>query len=146
MGEKGSITGLYTVLVESDDMNEPVADTVRSILDGHIVLSRKLASLNHYPAIDILESVSRVMKDIIPNEHERSSAWLNEMLATYKESEDLINIGAYVKGSSKKIDMAIAVNIKINEYLRQGMYDQAAWEDTVDQLKILAGENDMAGA
>ena len=108
--EKGSITGLYTVLVDGDDMTEPIADAVRSILDGHIVLSRKLANKGHYPAIDTLQSVSRVMPDIIDSDHYQRSMRFNEIFATYKEAEDLINIGAYVKGSNSQIDHALSKN------------------------------------
>ena len=104
---KGSITGLYTVLVDNDDMNEPIADAVRSILDGHIVLSRRLAHKNHYPAIDILESISRVMTKIVTPEQQQIAMKARELLATYREAEDLINIGAYVKGSNPKIDESI---------------------------------------
>ncbi len=133
-GDKGSITGLYTVLVESDDMNEPIADAVRSILDGHIVLSRRLASMNHYPAVDALESVSRVMKDIIPKEHQQAAKDTLEMLATYRESEDLINIGAYAKGSNPRIDQAISRIEDINGFLKQDMYDKATYDETIQKL------------
>ena len=118
-GKTGSITGLYTVLVEGDDMNEPVADAVRSILDGHIVLSRRLASGGHYPAIDVLESVSRVMPSITTEEHRQAAQRLLDLLATYRESEDLINIGAYVKGSNPRIDQAIAMIQQIWLFLKQ---------------------------
>jgi flagellum-specific ATP synthase len=136
-GEKGSITGLYTVLVESDDMNEPIADAVRSILDGHIVLSRKLASLNHYPAIDVLNSVSRVMKDVIDQTHNKNAQELLETMATYREAEDLIHIGAYNKGSSPKIDKAIAMIDSINGFLRQGITESAPLKDTIQRLNKL---------
>jgi len=104
---KGSITALYTVLVEGDDFNEPIADFSRSILDGHIVLSRKLANMGHYPAIEPLESISRLMPDIVSSEHKKSAEKIIDILATYREAEDLINIGAYVRGSNPKIDMAL---------------------------------------
>jgi len=119
--KQGSITGLYTVLVEGDDMNEPIADSVRSILDGHIVLSRDLAAKNHYPCIDILHSASRVMRDIVEPDHVQSAAKIREILATHKEAEDLINIGAYVAGSNPKIDYAISRIDAVNEFLCQGM-------------------------
>ncbi len=119
--EKGSITGFYTVLVEGDDMNEPIADTARGILDGHIVLNRKLAQKNHYPAIDVLQSLSRVMSDVADKEHLQSAAKLREILATYAEAEDLINIGAYSKGSNPAVDKAIANIDAVTNYLRQGM-------------------------
>ncbi|MEX0680468.1 MAG: FliI/YscN family ATPase [Balneolales bacterium] len=120
----GSITGLYTVLVDNDDMNEPIADAVRSILDGHIVLSRRLAHKNHYPAIDVLESVSRVMPNIIPLEDRTSAMAARELLATYREAEDLINIGAYVKGSNPKIDEAVKKNPDLESFLKQSIEEQ----------------------
>jgi flagellum-specific ATP synthase len=134
---KGSITGLYTVLVEGDDMNEPVADSVRSILDGHIVLSRDLAARNHFPAIDILNSSSRVMRDIITEEHMEEAGRAREILATYKEAEDLINIGAYAEGSNKRIDYAISRIEAVNGFLRQGMNDVADLEATLGALDEL---------
>jgi flagellum-specific ATP synthase len=137
--EVGSITGLYTVLVEGDDMTEPVADAVRSILDGHIVLSRKLANQNHYPAVDVLESVSRLMIDVITEQHREAANKIREILATYKESEDLINIGAYNKGSNAKIDLAIDRIGAINGFLTQGMNENSSYENTVNQLVGLAG-------
>ena len=105
--DKGSITGLYTVLVDGDDFNEPITDTARSILDGHIMLNRKLAHKNHYPAIDVLQSISRVMSSIVDSEHKEAAGKLKNVLATYQEAEDLINIGAYKKGSNSNIDYAI---------------------------------------
>lgn len=117
----GSITGLYTVLVDSDDMNEPIADAVRSILDGHIVLSRRLAHKNHYPAIDILESISRVMPKIVSKEQRTIANKTRELLATYREAEDLINIGAYVKGSNPKIDLSIEKHPQLESFLIQDM-------------------------
>jgi len=132
--EVGSITGLYAVLVEGDDMTEPIADAVRSILDGHIVLSRKLAHQNHYPAVDVLDSVSRLMIDIVSKEHREAANRLREILATYRENEDLINIGAYVKGSNSKIDMAIERMPVINEFLRQGLDESSDFEGTVQRL------------
>ena len=134
---KGSITGLYTVLVEGDDMNEPIADAVRSILDGHIVLSRDLAARNHYPSIDILNSASRVMRDIVSPEHMQLNGRVREILATYKEAEDLINIGAYIEGSNGKIDYAISQIEAIIEFLRQGMNDAVDLETTLEQLTTL---------
>ncbi len=131
----GTITGLYTVLVEGDDMNEPIADAVRSILDGHIVLSRELAAQNHYPAIDILESVSRVMTDIVSSEHRECANRLKEILATYKRAEDLINIGAYAAGSNPKIDYAIQMIEKVNRYLKQGIQEDKGLEASVQQLE-----------
>ena len=116
---RGTITGLYTVLVEGDDFNEPIADAVRAILDGHIVLTRDLAMQNHYPAIDVLKSVSRVMDDIIDKTHRDLSNGLKKVLATYRRNEDLINIGAYTAGSNPDIDEAIEKNPIINQYLMQ---------------------------
>ncbi|WP_160686425.1 flagellar protein export ATPase FliI [Clostridium sp. C2-6-12] len=130
----GSITAFYTVLVDGDDFNEPIADAVRGILDGHIVLSRDLAHKNHYPAIDILNSVSRLMSQIAPNDHKEAASIARDLLATYKDSEDLINIGAYVKGSNKKIDMAIAYNESLNNFLRQGIDEKSTFEETEDTL------------
>ncbi|WP_321367200.1 FliI/YscN family ATPase [uncultured Desulfuromusa sp.] len=134
---KGSITGLYTVLVEGDDMNEPIADAVRSILDGHIVLSRDLAARNHYPSIDILNSASRVMRDIVSPEHMQLNGRVREILATYKEAEDLINIGAYIEGSNGKIDYAISQIEAITDFLRQGMNDAVDLETTIEELTTL---------
>jgi len=116
---RGTITGLYTVLVEGDDFNEPIADSVRAILDGHIVLTRDLAMQNHYPAIDVLKSVSRVMDDVTDKTHRELSNGLKKILATYRKNEDLINIGAYTAGSSPDIDDAIAKSPAINRYLTQ---------------------------
>jgi len=135
--DKGSITGLYTVLVEGDDMNEPIADAVRSILDGHIVLSRDLAARNHYPSIDILRSASRVMRDIVSTEHGQLAGRVREILATYKEAEDLINIGAYVEGSNGKIDYAISQIDAIIDFLRQGMNEAVDLDLTIEELTNL---------
>nr|WP_320050082.1 FliI/YscN family ATPase [uncultured Desulfuromonas sp.] len=134
---QGSITGLYTVLVEGDDMNEPIADSVRSILDGHIVLSRDLAAKNHYPCIDILHSASRVMRDIVDSDHAQCAAQIREILATHKEAEDLINIGAYVAGSNAKIDYAISRIDAVNQFLRQGMDERDDLIGTVDAMNKL---------
>jgi flagellum-specific ATP synthase len=131
----GTITGLYTVLVEGDDMNEPIADAARSILDGHIVLSRELADQNHYPAIDVLRSISRVMADISSLQHKHNAGRLKELLATYRKAEDLINIGAYVAGSNPKIDRAIAKIDQINNYLRQGVQENVDFESSLLQLE-----------
>jgi flagellum-specific ATP synthase len=118
---RGSITGLYTILVEGDDFNEPIADAARSILDGHISLSRDLANKNHYPAIDALQSISRVMVDIVDNEHRKKAGEILNILATHKKAEDLINIGAYVKGSNPEIDYAISMIARVNAFLKQDM-------------------------
>jgi len=133
----GSITGLYTVLVEGDDMNEPVADSVRSILDGHIVLSRDLAARNHFPSIDVLTSASRVMRDIVTPEHLQLSGQIREVLATYREAEDLVNIGAYAKGSNPKIDYALTKIDPITGFLRQGMDEWVDLPSTQSQMEAL---------
>jgi flagellum-specific ATP synthase len=135
--QEGSITGLYSVLVEGDDMNEPIADAVRSILDGHITLSRDLAAKNHYPAIDILNSSSRVMRDIVSDKHNELSGRIREILATYREAEDLINIGAYSAGSNPKIDYALARIDAINNFLRQNINEPADLYDTILEMERL---------
>ena len=132
--DKGTITGLYTVLVEGDDMNEPIADTVRGILDGHVVLSRKLAAQSHYPAIDVLESVSRVMGDVVTKPHRAAASSVQEMLATYRDAEDLISVGAYQSGSNPRIDRAIAMNEKTRQFLRQDVEDASSFSKTVAEL------------
>lgn len=135
MSKKGSITAFYTVLVEGDDMNEPIADAVRGILDGHIILSRKIAAKNHFPAIDIQNSISRLMKEIVSDEQYNMAGELKESIAIYAESEDLINVGAYVKGSNPKIDKAIQLNNPINKFLRQNVMDHFTFEETKNLLK-----------
>ena len=132
--QHGSITGLYTVLVEGDDMTEPVADAVRSILDGHIVLSRRLASAGHYPAVDVLESVSRVMPAITSEEHRKAAHRLLDMMATYKEAEDLINIGAYVRGSNPRIDESLRNWDAIRKFLRQASDESQELNSSITQL------------
>jgi flagellum-specific ATP synthase len=133
----GSITGLYTVLVEGDDTNEPIADAARSILDGHVVLTRELAMQNHYPAIDVLRSISRVMDDVAETPHRRNAGRLKEALATFRKAEDLINIGAYVAGSNPKIDAAIKLIDRINDYLRQDVSEGVSLPAAVAQLDTL---------
>lgn len=127
--ETGTITALYTVLVEGDDLNEPVADAVRAILDGHIVLSRKLAAANQFPAVDVLASVSRVMPDVTTDAHFAAASKVRDMMATYREAEDLINIGAYVAGSNPRVDLAIARNETIRSFTRQGIYEKSTLEE-----------------
>lgn len=134
---RGSITGLYTVLVDGDDMNEPIADATRGILDGHIILSRRLASKNHYPAIDINSSLSRLMVEITDDDHQQAASMLREVLSTYSEAEDLINIGAYNLGSNPKIDDAIDRIEAVNGFLRQGIYERSTFADAVTQLKAV---------
>ena len=133
--DKGSITGLYTVLVDGDDLTEPVTDTARGILDGHIVLNRKIASKNHYPAIDVLSSISRVMSDIISDEHKFVANEIKKNMALYNESEDLINIGAYVKGRNKDIDIAIDKNKEIKSFLSQSVNDKFDFNYTLNEMK-----------
>jgi flagellum-specific ATP synthase len=135
----GSITGLYTVLVEGDDLSEPVADSIRAILDGHIILSRDLAAHNHYPAIDVLSSVSRLMIDVASKDHYAATMKFKDILATYKEAEDLINIGAYAKGSNPKIDKAIEKIDAMNNFLRQGIMETTGLEESVEGLKQIIG-------
>ncbi|MGI6083820.1 MAG: flagellar protein export ATPase FliI [Acetivibrionales bacterium] len=132
---KGSITGLYSVLVDGDDMNEPITDTARGILDGHIVLSRRLAHRNHYPAIDVLASISRVMAEIIDDGHKESANELRRNLAIYSDAEDLINVGAYVKGSNPDIDLSISLIKGINEFLIQDTFERFSFSETVKLLK-----------
>ena len=136
--ENGTITGLYTVLVEGDDFNEPISDTSRSILDGHIVLSRDLAQKNHYPAIDVLQSLSRVMNDVTEKEHQNAAGKLRNLLAVYSKNEDLINIGAYVTGSDPLCDKAISMKKDIDNFLIQGTKDKIAYEDTINSLMVLS--------
>jgi flagellum-specific ATP synthase len=139
---KGSITGIYTVLVDNDDMNEPIADAVRAILDGHIVLSRSLAHKNHYPAIDVLASVSRIMNNIVDTEHQQLSRRARELLATYREAEDLISIGAYSEGANTGIDEAVAKIDALNAFLKQETVIDDNERDCWEQLQqILADGN-----
>ena len=133
----GSITGLYTVLVDGDDFNEPITDTARSILDGHVMLSRKLAHRNHYPAIDILQSISRCMSQIADREHKQAAGKLKNVLATYNEAEDLINIGAYKNGSNPNIDYAIEKIDAVNAFLMQAVEDKFSFEEAVSMMKEL---------
>ena len=135
--DKGSITGLYTVLVDGDDFNEPITDTARSILDGHIMLSRKLGHKNHYPAIDILQSISRVMSSIATPEHKELAGRLKNVLATYNEAEDLINIGAYKSGSNRNIDYAIQKIDAVNDFLMQKTDEKFQFEQEIDLLRAL---------
>ena len=136
--EYGTITGLYTVLVEGDDFNEPISDTARSILDGHIMLSRDFAHKNHYPAVDVLESISRVMKEVTTKEHIKAAGKIRNLLAAYKKNEDLINIGAYVNGSDPVTDKAIKYMDEINAFLQQSIDEKTAYDETVDKLISIA--------
>ncbi len=135
--ENGSITGFYTVLVESDDINDPIADAVRSILDGHIVLSRDLAAKGHYPSVDVLYSVSRLMMEVTDPEHQKLAQKIREILAIYRDAEDLITIGAYKKGSSPKIDYAISMIDKVNEFLKQRVDERFSIEQTLSMMRNL---------
>ena len=135
----GSITGIYTVLVDGDDMNEPIADAVRSILDGHIVLSRTIAAQNHFPAIDIMPSVSRVMNEVVSPEHLKAAQQMRQLMAVYRDAEDLIHIGAYVKGSSAKIDESIQKIDAINGFLCQGIFEVDSYEETERKLMGISG-------
>ena len=133
--DRGSITGLYTVLVDGDDFNEPITDTARSILDGHIMLNRKLAHKNHYPAIDVLQSISRCMSQIATREHKQLAGKLKNVMATYNEAEDLINIGAYKAGSNPGIDYAISKIQEVNAFLQQDVNDKFTFEETIQLLE-----------
>ncbi|MBO6111467.1 MAG: flagellar protein export ATPase FliI [Lachnospiraceae bacterium] len=139
-GAKGSITGLYTVLVDGDDFNEPITDTARSILDGHIVLNRRLAQQNHYPAIDVLQSISRCMSQVADKEHKKYAGQMKNVMATYNEAEDLINIGAYKAGSNPKIDFAIEKIDAVNEFLLQETDSKFLFDDEVNMLKNIFSE------
>lgn len=136
--DRGSITALYTVLVEGDDMTEPVADETRSILDGHIILSRKLAAATHYPAVDVLASVSRVMGQITTPEHRKAASRLRELLSRYQEVELLVRIGEYKKGSDPLTDEALSKIEKINGFLKQGLHDKSSFEQTLQAMAQLA--------
>ncbi|AXU26240.1 TPA: flagellar protein export ATPase FliI [Clostridioides difficile] len=133
--DKGSITAFYTVLVDGDDFNEPIADTTRGILDGHIVLSRDLANKNHYPSIDVLNSLSRLMNEIASKEDIKIASFARDMLAEYREAEDLINIGAYASGTNKKIDEAIYYHEHIINFLKQGINEKSSFNETISSLR-----------
>ncbi len=140
--DKGSITGLYAVLVDADDFNEPIADTARGILDGHIVLSRNMAQRNHYPAVDVLQSISRVMSGIATESHKELAGQMKNVLATYRDAEDLINIGAYKAGSNRNIDFAIEKIDAVNGFLRQGVQEKFLFPDIVHQMEEIFSEDD----
>jgi flagellum-specific ATP synthase len=143
--DKGSITGFYTVLVEADDMNDPIADTARSILDGHIVLSRQLAHMNHYPAVDVLSSISRVMTSIIEPKHSDAARRVREFMANYKEVEALINIGAYVKGTNPQGDKAIENIDKVKTFLRQKIEEPRKYQESIKRLIEIANYESKQG-
>ena len=138
--DKGTITGLYTVLVEGDDFNEPISDTVRSILDGHIMLSRELAHKNHYPAVDVLQSISRVMSEIATPEHKKAAGDLRNLLSVYNKNADLINIGAYVRGSDKNVDRALRLMDDINSFLQQSIDDKTDFDSTIKRLMEISAK------
>ncbi|MBO7358140.1 MAG: flagellar protein export ATPase FliI [Lachnospiraceae bacterium] len=144
-GAKGSITGLYTVLVDSDDFNEPITDTARSILDGHIVLNRKLAQKNHYPAIDVLQSISRCMSQVAAKEHKKIAGDIKNLMATYQDAEDLINIGAYKAGSNAEIDEAIKKHGEIKNFLLQATDEKVDFEETVGAMASILDEGEVDG-
>ena len=131
---KGSITGVYTVLVEGDDTNEPIADTVRGILDGHIVLSRQLANSNHYPAIDVGASISRLMTEIVSPEHRQLASRIRDIMSTYEKNADLIAIGAYKPGSNRKLDFAMSKIDAVNDFLTQDVNEAFTYDQCVEQL------------
>lgn len=137
--DKGSITGVYTVLVEGDDTNEPISDTVRGILDGHIVLSRQLANENHFPAIDIGASISRLMVEIVPQEHQKVAARVRNLLGIYQKNSDLISIGAYKRGSNPALDEAVMKINDINAFLQQGIGERFSYEETLRIMQAIAG-------
>ena len=133
--EKGSITGVYTVLVEGDDTNEPIADTVRGILDGHIVLSRALANANHFPAIDVGASISRLMAEIVSPEHRQLAGQLRDIMGVYEKNADLVSIGAYKAGTNPKLDHALSKIDGINQFLMQGTDEAFSHEESLEQLR-----------
>ena len=137
MSDKGSITAFYTVLVDGDDMNEPIADAVRGILDGHIILSRKIAAQNHYPAIDVQTSLSRLMKGLVSEQQSKDASALRENLAAYADAKDLIDIGAYKNGSNAVTDFAIKVHHPIDSFLKQEVSEYSSYEETVTKLHQL---------
>ncbi len=137
-GREGSITGILTVLVESDDLTDPVADSAKSLLDGHIILSRKLAERGHYPAVDILQSVSRLMSSVAGEEHKSAAQKVKEIYATYIDAEDLINIGAFSPGSNRRIDGSVALIDKINGFLRQDIRERTDYSKTIEQLVAIS--------
>ena len=137
MSDKGSITAYYTVLVDGDDLNEPISDTVRGILDGHIVLSRKIAAKNHFPAIDVGASVSRLMKEIVTEEHYQNAGRLRDLLATYQSNEDLISIGAYKEGANQALDNAVRLNAPLTAFLKQGVNEQVQYEEILSLMSSI---------
>ncbi|WP_270333700.1 flagellar protein export ATPase FliI [Ligilactobacillus acidipiscis] len=145
MSDKGSITAFYTVLVEGDDMNEPIADAVRGILDGHIILSREIAAQNHYPAVDVQPSVSRLMKSLVSQEHNTQASELRENLKTYADAKDLIDIGAYKSGTNPVIDYAVQLHKPIDDFLQQGVDEFSSFTATEEKLQQLFASNNVLG-
>ena len=141
--QKGSITAFYTVLMEGDDINDPVVDTVRGIVDGHVFLSRKVAEQNHYPAIDVLGSISRLFTEICDAEHQKSAAKMRTLLALYRENKDLIDVGMYQAGANPKLDIAIELMPQINGFLRQSVKDSVNMKNTIDTLKQMMANVDI---
>ncbi len=133
----GAITAIYTVLVEGDDFNEPIADAARGILDGHIILSRSIAARNHYPSVEVLNSVSRLFPDLAVKEHQEAAGFVRNMMATYNNAEDLIAIGAYEKGSDPRIDKAVLLKPVIDSFLQQGIYETTGFEETIKLLTAI---------
>ncbi|HRE57473.1 MAG TPA: hypothetical protein PLW09_06595, partial [Candidatus Kapabacteria bacterium] len=133
----GSITGLYTVLVEGDDMNEPIADTARGILDGHFVLSRRLHAMGHFPAIDVLESISRLMKEVSQSDHKEAAQLLRILLSAYRENEDMITVGAYNHGSNPLVDKSLRLQGEIRNFLQQKVEDPTEFVDTIEWMKTI---------
>jgi FliI/YscN family ATPase len=144
--EHGSITGMFTVLVEGDDMDEPISDAARSVLDGHIVLSRRLAHRNHYPAIDVLQSISRCMPDVISSEQAQLSSGIKDLMAAYSENEDLIQIGAYARGTSPRVDRAIAIRQQLEAFLRQQRDEKSDFGATLGSLVRVESAAENAGS
>ncbi|MDA8090840.1 MAG: FliI/YscN family ATPase [Nitrospiraceae bacterium] len=142
---QGSITGIYTVLAEGDDMQDPVTDAARAILDGHIVLSRSLAMENHFPSIDVMQSISRLMNDIVDDRHRQYASKFMETMAAYKKMEDMINLGAYKAGSNPAVDYAIGLIDRLKEYLRQDMQERRDMADSIQGLYYIFGENGLTG-
>jgi flagellum-specific ATP synthase len=134
---EGTMTGIYTVLVEGDDLDDPIADSSRAILDGHIVLSRRLTDMNQYPPVDVLRSISRVMKDIVSKDQIEYSSRIIEILSEYERAEDLINIGAYIQGNNKKIDYAMSMIDRVRTFLAQNADEKVTLEETLNSMKIL---------
>ncbi len=140
MSSRGSITAIYTVLVEADDFNEPISDTARGVLDGHIILSRALAEANHYPSVDVLMSISRLMPEVADENHQKAAATLRNIMAAYNEARDLIEVGAYREGTNKRVDTALKYMDEINAFLRQNVDEKSEFEETLERLKEIAGK------